>query len=134
MSSKHPSFEETHGRSKGFDHIVKGDPIALAQARTAPFPKTIAAAAVEAGESSALKAAGIGIYGKYFRDVSHLTKIDVYRVLQLFGVTDQAVGHAIKKLLLAGVRTGGKDFEKDIGEAMDTLARRKAMLEEDRGV
>lgn len=122
-----------HNR-EALDRIERifGNPIALAKARTSPFPKTVAAAAVEAGESSALKAAGIGPYGKYFRDVSNLTKIDVYRVLQLFGVTDQAVGHAIKKLLLSGVRTGGKTFEQDISEAMDTLARRKAMLEEDR--
>lgn len=55
--------------------------------------------------------------------------IDVYRVLELFGVTDQAIGHAIKKLLVAGNR-GQKNFEKDISEAIATLNRKLEMLEE----
>ncbi len=42
----------------------------------------------------------------YHKDVSNLKTIDVYRTLELFGVTDQALGHAIKKLLCAGQRGG----------------------------
>jgi hypothetical protein len=57
--------------------------------------------------------------------------IDVYRVLDLFGVSDQAVGHAIKKLLVAGER-GHKNIEKDIKEAIVTLERRVEMWEEDK--
>ena len=56
--------------------------------------------------------------------------IDVYRVLELFGVTDQAIGHAIKKLLAAGNR-GQKNFEKDISEAIDTLNRKLEMMKEE---
>lgn len=67
----------------------------------------------------------------YFKDVTHLTSIDVYRVLGLFNVTDQAIGHATKKLICAGIR-GAKDIDKDIQEAIDTLVRWQAMRAEDR--
>lgn len=69
-------------------------------------------------------------HSHYFRDVAHLNTIDVYRVLELFNVTDQALGHAIKKLLVAGGR-GHKNIDKDVGEAIDTLVRWQAMREED---
>lgn len=82
--------------------------------------------------NAALSAIGVGPYGKYFRDVSRLDKIDVYRVLQLFNVTDQAIGHAIKKLLLPGVRTGGKTIDEDVKEAVVTLTRWQAMRQEDK--
>lgn len=69
-------------------------------------------------------------HGHYFRGVQHLSVVDVYRVLQLFDVTDQTIGHAVKKLLLAGGR-GHKDQAKDIQEAIDTLTRWQEMAEED---
>lgn len=69
-------------------------------------------------------------HSHYFKDVSHLETVDVYRVLDLFGVTDQAVGHAVKKLLCAGQR-GSKDARRDIQEAVDTLSRRIEMYAED---
>ena len=70
-------------------------------------------------------------YSHYHKDVSNLKTIDVYRTLELFGVTDQALGHAIKKLLCAGQRGAGKSFEQDVREAVDTLNRRLQMLAED---
>lgn len=73
------------------------------------------------------------LYDEYFRDVKHLDKIDIYRILDLFGVTDHALGHTIKKLVLAGVRTGGKPSFKDITEARDALNRKLEMLQEDDG-
>lgn len=57
--------------------------------------------------------------------------VDVYRVLDLFGITDQAIGHALKKLLVAGGRGAGKSIEKDIQEAIDTLTRFLEMRRED---
>lgn len=66
----------------------------------------------------------------YFKDVSGLSHVDVYRVLQLFGVTDPCLQHAIKKLLVAGNR-GVKDMDKDVQEAIDTLGRWQAMRVED---
>lgn len=70
-------------------------------------------------------------YPHYKKNVSHLKMIDVYRILDLYNVKDQAVGHAIKKLLCAGDR-GGKDFNQDIKEAFDTLKRKLEMIEEDK--
>ena len=69
-------------------------------------------------------------HAHYFKSVAHLDTVDVYRVCELFGVTDQAIGHAIKKLLCAGQR-GVKDQRKDVQEAIDTLTRRVAMWQED---
>ena len=62
-------------------------------------------------------------YSKYFRDVSRLDSIDVYKVHKLFTVEDHALCHASKKILLAGTRTGEKPFVQDITEARDTLTR-----------
>ena len=70
-------------------------------------------------------------HSHYFKDVSHLDTIDVYRVLDLFQVTDPAIAHAAKKLLVAGGRGAGKDINKDIAEAIDTLIRWQAMRAED---
>lgn len=57
--------------------------------------------------------------------------VDVYRVLQLFNVTDPCLQHAIKKLLVAGGRGAGKDINRDIQEAVDSLERWKAMRAEE---
>lgn len=70
-------------------------------------------------------------HSHYFKDVSHLDTVDVYRVLSLFNVTDQALGHAIKKLLVAGGRGAGKDVTRDVQEAVDTLQRFLEMRGED---
>ena len=69
-------------------------------------------------------------HSHYFRDVSGLQHIDVYRVLELFGVTDPCLQHAAKKILCAGQR-GLKELTKDVGEARDTLERRLEMWGED---
>lgn len=64
-------------------------------------------------------------YPKYYKDVNKLTEVDVYAVHQLFNIQDPsgAIQHASKKLLLSGVRTGGKSKRDDIKEARDTLTR-----------
>lgn len=66
----------------------------------------------------------------YFKDVTHLKTIDVYRVLDLFNVVNPCVQHAIKKLLCAGQR-GAKDERKDIEEAVSSLVRCLEMKTED---
>ena len=58
----------------------------------------------------------------YFKDVSNLKHIDVYRVIELFDVKDHAIGHAIKKLLCSGER-GAKDKTQDVQEAISSLLR-----------
>ena len=64
-------------------------------------------------------------YPKYYKQVGNMTEIDVYAVHHLFDIKDPsgAIQHASKKLLLSGVRTGGKSHFKDITEARDTLTR-----------
>lgn len=66
----------------------------------------------------------------YFKDVSNLKHIDVYRVLILFGVTDPCLQHATKKLLCAGNR-GVKDELKDVQEAIASLTRYLEIKTED---
>ena len=68
-------------------------------------------------------------FGRYYKDVSNLRAIDVYKVLELFDVKSHAVGHAVKKLLVAGAR-GGKDERQDVQEAIAALQRHLEMLEE----
>lgn len=69
-------------------------------------------------------------HSHYFKPVSGLTHIDIYRVLELYEVRDHAIGHAIKKLLLAGDR-GVKSVGQDVQEAIDTLLRWQEMRAED---
>lgn len=62
-------------------------------------------------------------YPHYFKRIPEdMTHIDVYAVLRLFDVKSQEIGHAIKKLLVPGVR-GSKSSMQDIQEAIDTLER-----------
>ena len=69
-------------------------------------------------------------HNHYFKDVSNLKFIDVYRVLDLFNVVNPCVQHAIKKLLCAGQR-GAKDERRDVQEAIASLVRYLEMQTED---
>jgi hypothetical protein len=64
-------------------------------------------------------------YPKYYKAVGEQTEVDVYKVHQMFEINDPSgcIHHASKKLLLSGVRTGGKSAFNDIKEARDTLTR-----------
>lgn len=65
-------------------------------------------------------------YPKYYKPVpAGVTEIDTYMLCEMFQVQDHsgAIHHAIKKLLLPGVRTGGKTRLDDVKEARDTLTR-----------
>jgi len=73
---------------------------------------------------------GLVMSNPYFKDVSKLKSVDVYRVLNLFDVRSHAVGHAIKKLLCAGLR-GAKDYEQDLREAKASIERELAMMDEE---
>lgn len=68
----------------------------------------------------------------YYKNVSHLTKIDIYRFCELFNVTGP-LEHALKKITCAGQR-GAKDQIKDLNEAIDSIKRKLEMLEEDKQV
>lgn len=69
-------------------------------------------------------------HNHYFRDVSHLQTLDVYRLLELFNVTCPIAQHVVKKALVAGQR-GYKDTRRDWQDIADSAARRLQMLEED---
>lgn len=69
-------------------------------------------------------------HSHYYKQVGHLETIDVYRVLDLYKVTDPCIQHAVKKLLVAGGRGAGKDIRQDIQEAIDTLQRWQDMQHE----
>lgn len=69
-------------------------------------------------------------HSHYKKNVAHLSFIDVYRVIDLFGVTHPALQHALKKVLCAGGR-GQKDWVKDVQEAIDSLNRALEMQGED---
>lgn len=74
-----------------------------------------------------------GEYSAYYKDVRHIDYVDVYRVVSLFDCEKHghAISHAAKKLLLTGARTGGKDVETEVREAIDSLHRWLEMREED---
>lgn len=69
-------------------------------------------------------------YKHYQKNVEHLKWVDVYRVLDLFGVSNPCLQHAIKKLLCAGQR-GIKDQKQDVQEAITSLLRYLEMKTED---
>lgn len=63
-------------------------------------------------------------YPKYYKRIPEgVQELDIYAVCQLFDVTDAALSHALKKIMLPGTRTGGKSRYDDIKEARDTLNR-----------
>lgn len=70
-------------------------------------------------------------HNHYFRDVSRLQTLDVYRLLELFQVTCPVAQHIIKKALAAGQR-GHKDTRRDWQDIADSAARRLQMMDEDR--
>ena len=71
-------------------------------------------------------------FDHYFKDTRHLDTVDVYRVLEMFKVTDPCIQHAVKKMLVAGGR-GVKDQGKDVSEAIVSLQRWQEMRVEDEG-
>lgn len=62
-------------------------------------------------------------YSHYFKRLPEGVKyIDIYMILDLWEVTSQGIGHAIKKLFAPGKRHS-KSYLQDITEARDTLNR-----------
>jgi len=66
----------------------------------------------------------------YFIDVTHIDRLDVYRLLDLFKVTCPVAQHIVKKALAAGQR-GHKDTRRDWQDIADSAARRLQMISED---
>ena len=70
----------------------------------------------------------------YIVDISKYNKLDIYRILSLYDVTDPCLQHSIKKLLCAGKRGGAKNFLQDVNEAILSLKRLLEMQGEDNGI
>lgn len=72
------------------------------------------------------------LYPDYYKSCVGITELDVYTVHHLFNINDPSgcIQHASKKLLLSGVRTGGKSAYNDIKEARDTLTRKLQLMEQ----
>jgi len=70
------------------------------------------------------------LYPKYYKDFTGVNEADVYLVHDRFQINDPSgcIQHASKKLLLCGVRTGGKDMATEIKEARDTLTRKLQLM------
>ena len=68
----------------------------------------------------------------YIVDISKYNKLDIYRILKLYEVSDPCLQHAIKKLLCARKR-GVKNQTQDINEAILSLQRLLEMQGEDNG-
>lgn len=67
---------------------------------------------------------------KYDREIigidGTVTTVDVYRVLDAFGVSDPATQHAIKKMLCTGLR-GHKDYMTDLNDSIESLQKAKEL-------
>lgn len=68
-------------------------------------------------------------HSHYFKPCPY-DEIDIYRVLEIFNVTDPVLQHIAKKALCAGNR-GHKDFRKDVRDIFDSAKRKLDMLDED---
>lgn len=67
---------------------------------------------------------------KYDREIigidGTVTRVDIYRVLDAFGVSDPATQHAIKKMLCMGLR-GHKDYLTDLDDSIDSLQKARQL-------
>lgn len=68
--------------------------------------------------------------GAHYNFMYKNIKVDPYRIFEIYGITNAAQQHAIKKLLRAGKSV--KTLEQDIAEVQITLTRWQAMIEEDK--
>jgi len=57
-------------------------------------------------------------------------KLDIYRILVIFGIEHPAHQHAVKKLIRAG-NSPAKPLSQDIDEVIESLERWKEMILED---
>ena len=75
-------------------------------------------------------------YPKYYRAIPEgvdPAEVDTYVINKMFPVDDPTgcLLHARKKLLIPGVRSGGKSLLKDVIEARDTLNRYIALMSDE---
>lgn len=121
---EHTATQRAQTMAYDVDYLLRGVQSEMASAETLLLHCINNHAGVTVAEQPERK------FGHYFKDVRHLQGVDVYRILQLFQVTDPALQHAIKKLLVCGGR-GAKDQETDLNEAIASITRALEMRKED---
>jgi hypothetical protein len=62
------------------------------------------------------------------RNTGETIQGDIYDVLEAFKITCPAMAHAIKKLMMPGQR-GGKGYDKDCNEAINSVEQSKLLQE-----
>ena len=67
--------------------------------------------------------------GAHYSFVYKGIKVDPYRIFEIYGITNGAQQHAIKKLLRAGKSV--KSLDQDIAEVIVSLTRWQDMIRED---
>jgi len=68
--------------------------------------------------------------GSHYRNEFKGVKVDVYRVLQIFGVTDPVAQHIVKKLLRGTKK--GHDEMTVWNEVFQACERKKEMIDEEK--
>jgi len=76
--------------------------------------------------------AQVSDHSHYFIDVSGYDRVDVYRLIELAGITCPVAQHVFKKAFATGKR-GYKDLRRDWQDIADSAARRLQMIDEDAG-
>lgn len=71
-------------------------------------------------------------HSHYFIDVSAYASVDVYRMIELIGITCPVAQHVFKKAWATGKR-GHKDLRRDWQDIADSADRKLRMLDEDNG-
>lgn len=69
----------------------------------------------------------------YFIDVSAYDRVDVYRLIELAGITCPVAQHVFKKAFATGKR-GHKDLRRDWQDMADSAGRKLQMLDEDAAI
>lgn len=80
-------------------------------------------------DSEEQEKAATAVYGGHYKYDYKGIRLDPYRILKVYGITEAPQQHAIKKLLRCGKSV--KDQCQDIDEVIETLQRWKQMIGED---
>jgi hypothetical protein len=131
MSAINDYYDSIDTQTPSFQNGLNAPPYPTAYVPKREIPRVVKVTEEERMTPTTADVPEVKYHSHYFKDVSHLDSIDVYRVLDLFGVVHPCIQHAVKKLLVAGGRGAGKTVDRDVQEAIDSLTRYQKMMSED---